>query len=239
MTSLPDVLQLAAGVMEQRGHRVTRHDGWLEHRDSGLAIRPHLVDCLHRSPRHVQSISTVAVRHPDVIPDGLFEYQHALGATLDEALRSGFEQWLQIDFLVLLDAVKERAEHCSALEFKWENDVLARRRRALLGPIGHMAAHPAPAASEVEHPFCPCCLLTNTQAAFAPLIRSDDFFGIRLLAIRNDDGSAQADCRINGEDFRAGQQALCDYVQTWPQAGYEFRKQYVVLQTLKSVGPGS
>jgi Family of unknown function (DUF6348) len=233
MTSERDYVELAASVMQQRGHDVINHETWLEHRNSGIAIRPHLVHFFSPSQSCVQSVSTVTTSHPRLAPDGVLEYQHALGATLSEALREGFDQWLQLDFVVLLDALRDQAEHCSALEFKFpRGDGPDFVRRALLGPIGHMVDDPERASRDVEHPFCPCCLLTNTYRAFRSFIEGDGFFGIRLLAIRNDDGSPQADCRVNGEDWETGQRALCDYVHTWPQAGFEVRKQYVVLQTI-------
>jgi hypothetical protein len=234
MVTVRDCVELAARVMTQRGHDVIKHDTWLEHRDSGIEVRPHLVEFFPFSPSGVRSVSTVTTSHPRLAPHGVFEYQHAAGATLSDALRDGFDQWLQLDFVVLLDALRDKAEHCSALEFKWPRpDGTEFTRRALLGPIGHMIEHPERASGDVAHPFCPCCLLTNTYRAFGSFIERDGFFGIRLLALRNDDGSAQADCRINGDDWEAGRQALCDYVDTWPQAGFEVRKQYVVLQTME------
>ena len=39
-----------------------------------------------------------------------------------------------------------------------------------------------------------------------------------------------ADCRVNGDDFEPGAIALRAYATTWPDAGYEFRKQYVIFQ---------
>ena len=89
--------------------------------------------------------------------------------------------------------------------------------------------------SDAEHPFCPCCFLTNTFDAFKALMESDRFYGIRLFAARGEDGSPQADCRVNGQDWEDGKRALLGYVETWPQAGLEFRKQYVVMQTLRTV----
>ncbi len=55
----------------------------------------------------------------------------------------------------------------------------------------------------------------------------------RLFAAREQDGTPLADCRVNGEDWAHGAQALRKYAITWPAAGYEFRKQYVVLQSIK------
>jgi hypothetical protein len=180
----------------------------------------------------IQTVSTVTVSHPRFIPNGVFEYQHALGASLTEALSDGFKQWADLDLVVLVDALSDAPKHCAVLELQWpQSDGRAITRRAVLGPVSHAVAHPERAPKELEHPFCPCCFLTNTYAEFCDLIESDGFFGIRLLAMRNEDGSVQADCRINGEDWQAGERALCDYADTWPQMGFELRKQYVVLQT--------
>jgi hypothetical protein len=63
--------------------------------------------------------------------------------------------------------------------------------------------------------------------------------GIRLFAGRGEDGSAQADCRVSGEDWEDGKRALLNYVDSWPQAGLELRKQYVVMQTLDDTLPSS
>jgi len=61
---------------------------------------------------------------------------------------------------------------------------------------------------------------------------TDGFYGDRLFAARDENGAATADCRINGQDFPAGAQALAAYVQSWPQRAIEFRKQYIAIQTV-------
>jgi hypothetical protein len=235
MISDAEIVKLAASVMEQRGYAVVRHGTWLEHRDSGLAIHPVLLQT-RPSGSSILTTCGVTTSHPRLAPDGVCEYQHATGATASEAVRNGFDQWLQIDFVVLLDALRERLEDCMALEFKFPRDGGAEFiRRAVLGPVGHAVAHPpAAAACDVEHPFCPCCLLTNSYQAFRPFIEADGLFGIRLYAARDQDGVAQADCRINGNEYEPGKQALRDYVAKWAQAGFEVRKQYVLLQTVTS-----
>jgi Family of unknown function (DUF6348) len=121
----------------------------------------------------------------------------------------------------------------------------ARFRRAVLGPVAHFmtmphaprdesgAAEPRENEEAAEkHPFCPCCPLTNSFHAFKGLIEDDGFYGVRLFAARDAQGSPQADCRVNGEDWETGAEALREYVRTWPEAGYEFRKQYVILQSV-------
>ena len=63
-----------------------------------------------------------------------------------------------------------------------------------------------------------------------PMIWDGRFHGIRLFALRGPDGVAGADCRVNGEDWEPGKNALIKYVSSWPNRGVEFRKQYVILQ---------
>jgi hypothetical protein len=50
--------------------------------------------------------------------------------------------------------------------------------------------------------------------------------------MRDANGDPQADCRVNGDDWDKGTEALRKYVGTWPAAGFEMRKQYVVVQTI-------
>ena len=90
-----------------------------------------------------------------------------------------------------------------------------------------------PEDTSEEHPFCPCCLLTKSFEAFRELIEGNGFYGLRLFAARDAEGELQADCRVNGDDWDKGAQALREYARTWPEAGYEFRKQYVVLQSIE------
>jgi hypothetical protein len=120
------------------------------------------------------------------------------------------------------------------MEFPAKDGKAARTRRAILGPVAHFMEKPPEAAAQAqeEHPFCPCCLLTNSFEAFRDLLEGDGFFCLRMFAARDQDGAAQADCRVNGEDWETGAEALRHYAGAWPAAGYEFRKQYVVLQTI-------
>jgi hypothetical protein len=139
--------------------------------------------------------------------------------------------------VTLLDALKAEPEHCTTMVMTVpaRDGKPERTRRAVLGPCTHFAATP-PGASD-EHPFCPCCLLTNSFETFEELFEADAFYGLRLLALRNGEGQPAADCRINGDDWEKGAQALRNYVGTWPHGGFEMRKQYVVLQTVEQ-GPG-
>jgi len=125
-----DVVQLAADVMAQRGYPVVRRDGLLEHPDSGFAITPVLLDTYPAGPL-VHSTTTVTTSHPRLVPQGVFEYQHARDKTLADAVRDGFDQWVQLDFAVLLDALRDPLEYCQGIEITFPQiDGPDLRRRA-------------------------------------------------------------------------------------------------------------
>ena len=232
-----DVVELVAQAMTSLDHQIKRSDKVLEHVSTGLIIKPQLVEFQPMDDGGVRTISTVEVRLPLIECDNIFEYQHSMGASMQDSLRKGFDQWAQVDLPPLLDSVREKPSSCTMMEMKFpaENGKAARKRRAVLGPVAHLTVTSTAEAADpgAEHPpFCPCCLLTNTYEVFHAHIESNRVFAIRLFAARDENGKATADCRINGIDFEPGKTALCKYVEKWPPLGVEFRKQYVILHTV-------
>jgi hypothetical protein len=229
-----DVVSEAAAAFKSRSHAVTTYKTWLEHGDSGFLIQPQLADLQLLEGGGVHTVTTMQVNHPTLVPAGVFEYQHSTGDTVVSSLAKGFDQWVQADFVTFLDALRVKPQSCTMMEmtFPAKDGKPERVRRAVLGPVTHMAQTP-PNAAEGHPPFCPCCLLTNSFEAFRVLIEGNAFYGLRLFALRDGDGNPSADCRVNGDAWEKGAQALRAYASTWPAAGYEFRKQYVVLQTLE------
>ena len=177
-----------------------------------------------------------------------FEYQHSTGETIDASVAAGFNHWRQLDLPVLIEALRDKLQQCSAMEltFPAAEGTPPRMRRVVLGPVAHFRQHEPPAdappqcapggdgSKPADHDFCPCCLFSRTIEAFKPLVESDGFYAIRFYAARDGDGVPQADCRVNGEDSEAGKAALINYAASWPPAGFEFRKQYVVIQPIPS-----
>lgn len=225
-----DLVKQAAAAFANHSHSVVSEQTWLEHGDSGFTILPQLGGFQPLEGGGVRTVTTMQVNHPTLIPGGVFEYQHSTGDNMEDSLIKGFDQWVQTDFVTLLDALRVKPEACATMEmtFPAKDGRPERVRRAVLGPVAHMAENP-PDGPE-EHPFCPCCLLTNSFEAFRSLIEGDAFYGLRLFVLRDGDGKPAADCRVNGDDWETGAEALRSYARTWRPAGYEFRKQYVVLQ---------
>jgi hypothetical protein len=207
---------------------------WLIHGPSGLLLLPLLTEYYPIENGGYQSLTTIQVHHSKLMPDGVFEYQHSTGESLTDSIRNGFQIWLQTDFVALVEATRTKIERCTSLEmvFPAIDNQPKRVRRAVLGPVAHYCQSPLPDNPDDEHPFCPCCLLTRSFQAFEHLLKDEATYCIRFFAARDQDGQTHADCRVNGEDFEPGAKALREYATTWAEAGYEFRKQYVVLQSL-------
>lgn len=223
----------------RHSHRVKSQKSWLEHSASGFAVSPQLVALEPLDNGGVRTVTTIQVNHPKLCPTGVFEFQHSVGHSLEEAVTRGFDQWVETDFVALCDAGRDKPTQTTnmVMEFPAEGNRPVRKRRAVFGPVMHYMANPLQtcgSAGNEDHAFCPCCLFTNNFEAFQEMIEGDGFFGLRLYAARNEDGTPQADCRINGSDFEPGAEALRNYTQTWPAAGLEFRKQYVILQTIRN-----
>jgi hypothetical protein len=71
--------------------------------------------------------------------------------------------------------------------------------------------------------------VTRNSDAFEPLFRDADVRAVRLYAHREANGAIAADCRIDGSDWPRGAEALQDYARTWPERGFEIRKQLVIF----------
>jgi len=200
----------------------------------GLVFATQKVESIDLGEGRVRTCTKIFAWHALYFPQGITEYQHALAATEEAAIVDGFTQWVNMDLLALLDATRDVPLNCTVIEMNTAADdvtATAKFRQVILGPVAHLASNPAPKKKE-EHPFCPCCLFTESMSAFHDLLQSDQFIGVRLFASRDNQGIAAADCRVNGEDFPGAIEHLVHYANTWPQRGLEFRKQYIVIRSV-------
>lgn len=231
------LLDLLERVLSDAGHTLQREGDSLLDTDRGFVIDPQFLT-FQPHEGAVQTTTIITVSHPELVPESLFEYQHATGEDTAASLKSGFEMWEQTDFVVLKEALLEEPGECTTMVMEYPD---GRKRRMILGPVAHLvedraafeAANACPAdENSDQHPFCPCCLLTRSLKAFKPLIDDGNFYGIRMFASRDETGRPDADCRVNGHDHKPGMSALRRYARTWEPAGTEFRKQYVVIQSI-------
>jgi hypothetical protein len=238
-TEVFNLVDLLEYTFEKHGVDAKGEDRTLYHASSGFRIFPQLVGIELFDDGGVRTVTTTQIHHALVPVKGIFEYQHSTGDSVSQSVAQGFNDWLQSDFVTLLDCLRARPEHCTLMEMTLpgESGQPDRLRRAVLGPVAHCVQKPIETVQDAnleEHPFCPCCLLTNSFAAFNELFMDEGFHAVRLLAMRDEQGAAHADCRVNGLDYERGAEALRQYVKSWLPAGFEFRKQYVVIHTRPS-----
>jgi hypothetical protein len=238
-----DLVDVLARLLADKGHELERADNAIVLHPSGLRILPVLGDLQPNDDGSVRTMTITRVRHPSFGGAEVFEFQHAASATAEKSVRQGFDQWIQVDLVALLDALRDKPAVCMIMdmEFPEKDGAPARTRRVVLSPVAYFAQRPLPTPAanaegtcetEPQHgSFCPCCLFTNTFDAFKSQIESDGFHALRLYASRDPEGQSTADCRINGLDYDPGKLALCKYVERWPDQGVEFRKQYVIIQS--------
>ena len=213
--------------------------------DDGLQLEPHMVNMAAQSNGSWRTSTVVEVYHPQ-IKDLIFEYQHSAGSSQVASLHEGFNNWARMDLVTLRDAIQPELD-CASLGLGYTDESTGEsyKRQVVLGPTGHYRDQPAEESAHSaqehandsadsedgeQHDFCPCCLFTNSMEAFTDLLKGREFLGVRLYAARDAQGEISADCRVNGEDYPAALPYLHTYVQSWPQAGLEFRKQYVVIR---------
>lgn len=223
-----DLVGVLAELLAGQGVATTAHEGWLQLPD-GYLLRPDVVSWQRADGDRISTTTAISVCHERHLPAGLFEYQHSTGPGAAESIARGFERWAELDLVTLRDAIRPGEIDCmtASLDPDKAKDLTTTRRRIVFGPTLHYAREPA---VEGDEEFCPCCLLTRSIDGFRPQLGAEGFVGIRLYALREADGSIAADCRVNGIDWSPGQAALRSYVSTWPQRGFEYRKQYVVIQ---------
>ncbi|MEN8215727.1 MAG: DUF6348 family protein [Pseudomonadota bacterium] len=198
-----------------------------------IFLQPQIVSLEPIHEGGAKTITTIEITSEKHIPRGIFEYQHSTGDNAELSVLDGFRGWVAIDLKVILEALNGLSE-CTSLRISYPNR--DEDRVIVLGPVSYYASNEL--EIEEEHPFCSCCLFTNNFEAFKELLEGEDVLGVRFFVLRNEHGLVEADCRVNGTEFKAGEQSLIKYGETWPDRGFEFRKQYVVV-TSESKGSDS
>ena len=226
-----DLVTSLAATLNSLGHPASPRHEWLE-LESGFSLLPQIVKVEPIHEGGVNTVTTIQIAHPSLVPDGVFDFQHASGKDLRASLAAGFKSFAEFDLPVFLDALRETAKDCTYMIMSPDREAESSAtpdRRLVLGPPLQMVQRTARVAG--EHDFCPCCLFTNSLPAFDDLVKDRGFYAIRLFVVRDAAGDIEADCRVNGIDRPSGAEALVKYAQSWPDRGLEYRQQYVCIQT--------
>lgn len=227
-----DLAEVLASVLKDAGLAPRLRNGEIELAGSGLRLRPQIESFQPlEAGQGTKAATTIEVSHP-LFPS-VFEYQYSEGATLREAVLSGFTAWMETDLTALLDTLREEPQSCTAIEIPYPDSRGGNRwRRVVLGPVTYAAKppHGETPESSGHAPGCACCHFTHLQDLLNPLLESDSFAALRVLTVRHATGEVLADCRINGEEYEQGKECLRAYARTRPGTHFEFRKQLIIIQ---------
>lgn len=229
----PVLTALLITVLQQHQKVAEEGEGYVR-LSSGLCLSIQALEKKELGPERIKTVTRITVWHPELFPEGITEYQHALGKDESSALSEGMLNWINMDLVALEDAIAEYPQQCAVIELNTAagDSAAARYRQIILGPVAHLAT--LPEKKKEAHPFCPCCLMTETMEAFHDVLQTERLLGIRLFVSRDQHGQLNADCRVNGEDFPAALPLLTAYAEKWPQRGLEFRKQYVIVRSAQN-----
>src|SRR6516164_11027463 len=110
-----NLVHIAADILRNHSYRTIDEKTHLRHPDSGFAILPQLVGVQPLEKGGVRTVTTMQVHHPTLAPQGVFEYQHAAGDTVRDSVGKGIDQWVQTDFVTLLESLLPKPKSCTAL----------------------------------------------------------------------------------------------------------------------------
>jgi hypothetical protein len=153
MQSDPLLTEVLAAALSEAGIAFERLASCIQLPEGlGLAVQPVTTNVIGEG--RVRSCTRIHAWHPQYFPQGISEYQHALGADEAAAIAEGFAQWIKMDLVVLLDATRDVPRDCTVIEMNVANDAkiaeaaepvgLTRFRQVILGPVAHLATNPPP-----------------------------------------------------------------------------------------------
>jgi hypothetical protein len=85
-----DCIQILARELENHGHRFRVEGDLIAEDSTGLSFRPLLVDLQPIHGKGVRTVTTIEITRLTIMPNAIFEFQHATGGTTLASITSGF-----------------------------------------------------------------------------------------------------------------------------------------------------
>src|SRR6516164_5853754 len=74
-----NIIESAAKALEAQSHAIARRGAEILHTDSGLVFKPLIAELHPLDNGGVRTVTTILTSHPDLSPEGIFEFQHGAG----------------------------------------------------------------------------------------------------------------------------------------------------------------
>lgn len=168
---------------------------------------------------------TLKLLVPGYFEQPLLERVNAFAASDAEALNQAIQQWLGEDFhafRTLISGLEGPAVRANMRVA--DSGKLARKGawEAILGPLWM-------ANMEGAQSCCQHCLFTALLPEIDKIQAVRQPFAVKIFA-SNQQGKAQADCRLNGGEFPDGAAAAAQAAAAWKVSdGLEMRRQFMLL----------
>lgn len=220
---LAELLAEAGVAAERRLHSVAVQDTDLEFAITAIWENP------DRPPdgRVRTGGVEIAIRSPTLFDSSAYEYSYGGGLVDQAAHEAAMSNWIAFDFPVLVQAASGREAGCQIMKMarNANNGIASGTWQIYAGPMAYLAGDSG------EQPCCRDCLFTMSLPALLPLMARPKSFALKLVAAKDEDGTTNADCRLNGEDVPEAMETIARAAKGWPAAkGLQLRRQYLYFK---------
>ena len=89
-----DLAASLAATLNAMGHKASVKRDWVE-LEGGFSLVPQVVNVKPMDSSGVQTVTTIQISHPVLVPGGVFEFQHSTGDDIRDSFAQGFKAWAE------------------------------------------------------------------------------------------------------------------------------------------------
>lgn len=171
----------------------------------------------------------IKTRHEGLFPDGIFEFAYGGGTDMESAIIDAAYRWIQSDFNTIHDLLCTAKEHnhdgnkADVVSMTPQGEVLG--WEIVFGPLISTTIEGVKQKISQDEIFWRLFDVITED-----LLGEKGIYPIKFFAIQNEKNEIDADCRLNGQDWQKGREALLEYIREWNLKDiFHWRKQYVIV----------
>lgn len=169
-----------------------------------------------------------------LFPGPIFEFVYGWGSSTKVATINAFERWIDSDFPVIHDFLADHKlenGHTSEVKIASNSGETGEQIswKGIIGPLlifkGGEVVYDQENRNEIIKPLF--------EAITGDFLGRRGMYPIRCFMSKNSDQQIEVDCRVNGEEWKRGYDALVECCQRWEVQDYLFWKQYLLIYSLE------